>query len=383
MIQQTDNNLLLACVRARWSTQAADEVRRIVLETDVNWDGFLEQAAKHCVAPLIYHTMRDEHGILPASVKQKLREEYYLSAVRNTLLYQELANILATFNDAGLPVIVLKGAALAQEMYGNIALRPMSDIDLLVKGEEIASGQQLLLQRGYSPIELAHPTGRHSTFEGDAAGYRVHIEVHSHIVSSAYYRSTIPEDWLWRDPVRLPVGDNPALMLSPEGIVVHSCLHLLDHVAVPGSLLWLCDIKEVSQRHDIAWDAFVDNLVHFRIASPVRSVLFECSRLLRLPIPERPRERLLAHQPGFWERRAYQLCLSPTRSTVSRTLFDLLAIEGVPAKAHYLHSRLLPDRDYMMARYSIGDPRLVPLYYPLMITRAIADGLKALAQPRL
>lgn len=71
---------------------------------------------------------RDEHGILPARVKQKLREDYYLSAVRNTLLYQELAKILATFNDAGLPVIVLKGAALAQEMYGNIALHPMTDI---------------------------------------------------------------------------------------------------------------------------------------------------------------------------------------------------------------------------------------------------------------
>jgi hypothetical protein len=383
MIRQTDNNLLLACVRARWSTQAAEEARRIVLETDVNWDEFLERAAKDSVAPLIYHTLRDGHGILPAWVKQRLREDYYLSAVRNTLLHQELAKILATFNAAGLPVIVLKGAALAQELYGNIALRPMSDIDLLVKSEEITSAQKLLLQSGYSPIELAHPTGRHSTFEGDNTGYRVHIEVHSHIVSSAYYRSTIPEDWLWHDPVRLSVGDTPALMLSPEGTVVHSCLHLLDHVAVPGSLLWLCDIKETSQHHDIGWEAFVDKLVHFRITSPVRSVLLECSRLLFLPIPERARERLLAHQPGFWERRAYQLCLSPTRSTVSRTLFDLFAIQGVPAKAHYLHSRLLPDRDYMMARYSIGDPRLVPLYYPLMITRAIADGLKALVQPRL
>lgn len=264
-----------------------------------------------------------------------------------------------------------------------IALRPMSDIDLLVKSEDITSGQQLLLRSGYSPIELAHPTGRHSTFEADNTGYRVQIEVHSHIVSLAYYRSTIPEDWLWHDPVRLTVGDTPSLMLSPEGIMVHSCLHLLDHVAVPGSLLWLCDIKEISQRRDIGWSAFVDNLVHFRIASPVTSVLFECSRLLGLPIPEPVRERLLAHQPGFWERRAYELCLSPARSTVSRTLFDLFSIHGVSAKTQYLRSRLLPDRDYMMARYSISDPRLVPLYYPLMITRAITNGLKAVARPRL
>jgi len=62
---------------------------------------------------------------------------------RNLLLYHELPRILKVLSP--LPVIVLKGAALAATIYHRIGLRTMGDLDLLVHSitTSVPTGAQL------------------------------------------------------------------------------------------------------------------------------------------------------------------------------------------------------------------------------------------------
>jgi len=46
------------------------------------------------------------------------------------------------------PVIVLKGAYLAEAVYGDVALRPMCDTDLMVPRAELPRAQAVLLDMG-------------------------------------------------------------------------------------------------------------------------------------------------------------------------------------------------------------------------------------------
>jgi hypothetical protein len=378
MIDPARDWLLLACVKGRWHPKALEEARQIVHERDVDWDNFCAQVAKHSVAPLIHHTLRDDHTILPTWVKEKLQAAYYQSARRNTLIYQELGQIVHAFNEAQIPVILLKGVALATAAYGNVALRPMADIDIMVRTEDMRRAEELFLEHGYEARNHAHSYLRHATFTRESNGWSAHIEVHRHIVSSAYYRRSITEEWLWKDSVELTMEDNSALMLSPEATILHSCLHMVDHIATEGTLLWLWDIVELSQCHDIDWDTLVGRAAQFKITLPVRSILRETKELFDLPIPDHVLQRMLACQPGFLEKKAYKSCLSPARSSTSKTFLDFFAVGGLVTKFRLLFSRLFPSRDYMMARYSIRNPRLVPVYYPYMIARAVLDSLRAL-----
>ena len=68
------------------------------------------------------------------------------------LLYNELQTVLKTFNAAGIDVIVLKGAFLAELVYENIGRRAMGDIDLLVKKEDLEKVKQELIQLGYQAL---------------------------------------------------------------------------------------------------------------------------------------------------------------------------------------------------------------------------------------
>jgi len=373
--------LLLSCVRARYHQEALDEARHMVRKGDVDWEQFLRQTLRHNVGPLVHDTLRVNDEILPPWVKEELRSTYYQAAARNTTFYEELAAIVRAFDEENLPLILLKGAALAQGTYENVALRPMGDLDLLVRGEMMPRAEQLFSRKGYLVLAGADSHSRHMTLRHPDSASGAHVEVHRHIVSSAYYRRAIPEEWLWRDSVQLPIDGVPARTLSPEASVIHCCLHFLDHTGTRGALLWLCDIAEIARRANLDWNGLADTLNRFRIVLPVRSVMLTCHELLGLPIPPHSLQEILSLRPGFVEQKAYQFCLSSQRSQASKTLFDVLATRGLQNRVRLLASRLFPSPEYMESRYSIRHNWLVPLYYPRMILEATLNGLRALRNP--
>jgi len=126
------------------------------------WNGFARRAEVEGVAPLVYAALRTGDGRqetennrhpatpnIPTAAWEQLKSSYYRTAGYNTLLFRELERILAAFERADIPVILLKGAALAQTLYPDPALRPMSDLDLLVHPSAVSSAQRVLEYIGY------------------------------------------------------------------------------------------------------------------------------------------------------------------------------------------------------------------------------------------
>ena len=50
----------------------------------------------------------------------------------------------------GIETLVFKGPALAQSIYGRIALRPFLDLDILVQPRDVAKAWSLLKAEGYT-----------------------------------------------------------------------------------------------------------------------------------------------------------------------------------------------------------------------------------------
>ncbi len=143
-----DARLLLACA-ARGPDPGAIEP---VLD-DGAWAGLVERAVRHRLGPLVYMTLRaaSEAGVVrpPEALTARLRGIYERHARRAAQRIAKLAEIGRAFERAGIPVIVLKGAALGPALYGDPALRTMGDVDLLVRREQQDAAGRVLLARGY------------------------------------------------------------------------------------------------------------------------------------------------------------------------------------------------------------------------------------------
>ncbi|HWS71894.1 MAG TPA: nucleotidyltransferase family protein, partial [Thermoanaerobaculia bacterium] len=93
-------------------------------------DAFAAACEEHAIAPLVYARLP-----LP-----ELREQATRAAATEPLRLADLRRVLAAFAEAGVEALILKGTALAYDLYPSPELRPRSDVDLLVTDFARAAG---------------------------------------------------------------------------------------------------------------------------------------------------------------------------------------------------------------------------------------------------
>lgn len=74
---------------------------------------------------------------------------YFDKLRRNTLLFRKLDRILGILGEAGIKMVVLKNAALANSVYEDIGLRWMTDLDLLLPAERLYGALEIASGIGY------------------------------------------------------------------------------------------------------------------------------------------------------------------------------------------------------------------------------------------
>src|SRR2546423_1244331 len=127
-----ENRLLLSCVQV--GSSEPQKIRDLI-RLNIHWERLVERAMRNSVAPLLYSNLKQltETVTVPMDTMSQLKGVYLWHVVHNRNLYHKLHEILELFGQESIPVLVLKGAVLAWLFYDNIALRPMGDLDLLVK----------------------------------------------------------------------------------------------------------------------------------------------------------------------------------------------------------------------------------------------------------
>src|SRR2546427_958562 len=84
------------------------------------WEEIALLADRHGVAPLLHQRLKTLRAGVPEDILESLRAKYRQNAIRNLRLYQRLGELLARFHQEDVPAIVLKGAYLAEHIYGNV-----------------------------------------------------------------------------------------------------------------------------------------------------------------------------------------------------------------------------------------------------------------------
>ena len=101
--------------------------------TRKDWKGLVELATRQCVSSLLYRRMETHPDQIPHDVLAELRVTYFKYGARSMVLYNEFTKIFKILYAEAVPFIVLKGADLGETVYGDAALRPVSDLDLLIQ----------------------------------------------------------------------------------------------------------------------------------------------------------------------------------------------------------------------------------------------------------
>ncbi|MHB8882561.1 MAG: nucleotidyltransferase domain-containing protein [Thermodesulfovibrionales bacterium] len=234
---------------SRLSGDLAGRLRDLPAET---WQVLLEEAGRHRVTPLLYHYLSASAsaGLIPGPVLELMRKAYYLTLARNMLLFSGLKKALAALKQAGIPAVLLKGSHLALAVYKDIGLRPMSDLDLLLRSSDLEQAVPVLAEAGFTSagrffIADQVPVHQHLTPLQNKEG--AVLELHWNISNPLASHPIKPEE-LWARAEAGQVDGMDLLLLCPEDLLIHICLHAGRHRFNFG-LAPLCDIAEILTRH--------------------------------------------------------------------------------------------------------------------------------------
>jgi len=100
----------------------------------LDWPYLLRAANRQGVTPLLHAWLKRRPDIVPdASSASRVHDAYWSTHFHNGLLLAELVRVRRAAAEAGVDVMALKGARLAADYYPLAALRPLGDLDLLVR----------------------------------------------------------------------------------------------------------------------------------------------------------------------------------------------------------------------------------------------------------
>jgi hypothetical protein len=328
------------------------------------------------IGPLLHQVARGR-GILPPAVQEGVRARYRWTGVQTMVLLRELGNCLERLAAARVPVIVLKGAALTEAVYRNVALRPMSDVDLLVHQRDLPAARRVLEEMGYAVARAETHPGVLAEHENEMAFHKEGViatsfDVHWSLFDSPYYQRHIAIDWFWQSAESVEIAGARAQMLGPEALIIHLCGHLALHHASSG-LLWWQDIAEVLAVYErrIDWTELLARTRQFGLVLSVRTVLTRLAVDWGAPVPAAALRELRASQPSPGEARVFARLNAGEQPVGQRFWDDLADMPDWRQRLRFARTSLFPSAAYMRQRYRIPHPLLVPLYYPYRWLRGL------------
>jgi hypothetical protein len=378
VILSPEDNLLCFCARIHIDEDTKNRIAE-TLNLNLNWDYIVQKAKGQGVAPLLYHHLSKNRGGSqpPAEIIATLRKVYERNIGRNMLLYQTLNQILKTFKEESIQVIVLKGAFLAETIYPNIALRPMFDIDLLIRPEDLARVRQLIEDLGYHHC-LVEGKLLDEAFIGRSA-YLKQFMLHIHwtLVNVERYKrvTSIDVEAMWRRAKPVKIAGSEAKTLSPEDMLLYLCLHLSIHHVFSG-LIRFCDIREVIKFYDgqIDWERLTINAQRFKLQRPIYYALYYTKELLGTPIPQDVLTELKPLKTNHWETKIIELNMEfPIKNFVY--ISPLFLIDGLGNKLRFLRGSIFSKGKFKLTNRSPLKSRGGYLKY---LVRSLRLSLKAM-----
>ena len=230
-------------------------------------------------------------------LKNVYRYEWYA----NQMLMRRAAGVLRRFAAAGIPTLVLKGAALQALQYRDAGTRPMDDVDVLVPTADAARAVDLLLAAGWKPTYL-RPHDRiavhHSQpFDHPDDGS---VDLHWH----ALHQPADEADF-WEAAVPVVIGGVDTLAPCATDQLLHVCVHGRPWGVTP-SMRWVADALAVVRGDDgVDWDRLVLRARARGVTLELREALSYLAETFGADVPPATLGALAGIRPTLTERAAH------------------------------------------------------------------------------
>jgi hypothetical protein len=224
---------------------------------------------------------------VPAALKASLERERNRQRAELALLYDRLARFCDLMAETGVRFIVHKGASLATLLYDSPEMRPMVDVDVVIRRGDWPAAREALRRVGYRvPTEaeeaywlanyfnmaVSSPDAQHAAFD-------IHWALNQEI------RYQVDEEGLWARAVPFQLEGRSYLRLGNEDLLLSLVLHMAYHY-FEARLLWLYDLHRLCLKVPLDWGAAMERARRWRMSTVLGLALGYVEKAFPGTVPE-------------------------------------------------------------------------------------------------
>ena len=297
------------------------------------------------------------------------------AAAGNLAHFATLDRIERRFSADRLPMILLKGAAVASASYRDPSFRPMTDLDIWVRDDDIPRAVAHLRALGFrqEADQLDRPLALQQHSRGEIVfrpARREHglVELHYGAFQGWWARRAAApdEEGLWRRAVPLGPGRH-AMRLATEDAILQTAFHVAVNQFGQAPLRGLMDLAVLSRAHPVDWSAVASRARAWRLRTATWLVLDTANRLIGLPGCEAALAEL---RPARTRRTALRAFVTPRTLLAGRDLtrkarrhvFMMALVDRRLDGARLIGRTLWPEPWWIDARYGRRVSRIRHLF---------------------
>ena len=282
----------LAATCAMWPpSDRRTEAIKAAVAGPIEWPRFLRVVQRHRILGLAHQGLTEARLGIPPEICREIGARAATLARQNLSMAAEALRLQRLFNEAGLPVIFLKGTSLALLAFGNLGLSGGQDIDLLVPYEALQAATALISGTGYrrvdppsdisdAQVRQVMPLRKDLGFVHQATGLR--IELHWRLFLNPH---AMAETSIMAESHVVPLAGTEGLRtLCKEDLFAYLCMH--------GALHWWNRLKWLADVNALLASTPEDGVERLVRAAKARGVeraaaqtLLLCRNLLQATLP--------------------------------------------------------------------------------------------------
>jgi hypothetical protein len=259
---------------------------------ELNSDLLLTLCKRHRLLPLFYRECLKLAGASGENILPSFFEVEFNAQTLNVLkLASETVRLSEFLGGAGIETLALKGPFLSLRLYGDVAIRPSRDIDLLIRPSELIRAREILTELGYN---LIYPP-----YELNSSQMRFYMRYFHH-VSFYHAQKKVLLELHWslfsmRRLFRVPLDDifsrssgvqyvGKLVKTLPDDVYIQ---YLCEHGAIHQwfRLLWLRDLAGLISVNPGSIELLLEALKKDRAERPLEQAILLSNCIFGAPLP--------------------------------------------------------------------------------------------------
>lgn len=232
-----------------------------------SWPGLLQLIFKEQLQGIAYLSLKNSDA--PENVVQKCEHAYYATMTENIYRLHAIEELETYLRDEKLSVLIVKGAALLDAVYPDPGMRPMEDIDLVVRPEDFEALAKVLERCGFSGVGKFHHMFRKKG---------VIIDVHTSLLHSGRIKSRrtifpVAINRIFKDSLPWKLGFGYIRRLDDATHIIYLAHHMIKHSF--SKLIWIIDVHSIFENKDRAfWDRLGRKVIKYQQERPMAYMLY-------------------------------------------------------------------------------------------------------------